>query len=160
MTSEEWAAWTQAAGSIAALLIAIGVSYWEGKRSARERLTREKDYKKCVTQMCFLVTREIEAMDSIIRGDFTYLSQEGVNSHDLKRHLAALDTVTLETLPNVELFTALHSIRDLGSNMIFLASNCNNLSPEGVDPETKASSERTMKEAKKYLAKIHNKLKG
>src|SRR5690349_14760979 len=49
MTSEAWAAWVQAGGSILALAIAVGIAWWQGRvqqqasnRAAEERAERAR----------------------------------------------------------------------------------------------------------------------
>ncbi|MBO0393929.1 hypothetical protein J1F00_06015 [Stenotrophomonas maltophilia] len=57
LTSEQWAAWVQAIGSIAALMIGIGVPIWQRHQASVEDARKER---RLIRERCFRIRRATE----------------------------------------------------------------------------------------------------
>ncbi|WP_329914052.1 hypothetical protein [Stenotrophomonas sp. SMYL86] len=63
LTSEQWAAWVQAIGSIAALMIGIGVPIWQRHVVSTEEARKER---RLIRERCFRIRRATEAFQKRI----------------------------------------------------------------------------------------------
>lgn len=147
--------WVQAIGSVAAILAAFLISWWDRLHEKSEKKKNSKYYHKSIIDISTLAMTEVRYIDQTVRGDLTYLIHEGINTADLKDHCNALSSVTLESLTKKNAFACLHKFRKTIHDIAFTGDQASkNISTEGLDPMYEEACTRQALRAKKEYKEL------
>lgn len=97
MTKSEWSGWMQAIGSLVALVIAIGLPYWQARQSHRKN---HRLAKHCLLQQCALLHAIRTTSASVGPREALYRSRESVETLSLTYQEVRASELPVEALPS------------------------------------------------------------
>lgn len=107
----DWPAWVQAVGSIAAIIAAIWIAQWQAGRERRDRIAARKELRKAVAglarRLADAVAREADSLISTP----SYHAHEGSDGTEFILLDAALDRFDPSALVSAEGILALEGLR-------------------------------------------------
>lgn len=146
--------WVQAIGSVIAIFVAVIVPAFQHRRDVLRHRSEQQNYRETILSVARQAVAEGMTYESIL-DDKAIFKHECVNTQSLQTRLDVLRTVTLETLPDPEGFTALLRIRQTLEGLVaVIDTELTHASTEGVNPLTQENVQDLLIKTKSHLSDL------
>lgn len=115
-TLHEWmesigmtAAWLQAWGSLAALIIALCLASYNQRQESKREIAKQVQYMEAIAG---ITLEAVKAASNLVADmNSSKLRYHGLTTSHLDSCMQALRTISLESLPNAKAYMAIHQLR-------------------------------------------------